>query len=277
MSTTYQSLRRPALGVVAVASGFVSFAGLAVADTARSAQPTALTTAQPQAGLILVGQQLSAEQRRPAPITIDDVQPRRPQPITIDDVTPRRPQPITIDDIKPRILAGNGPRNASALPPPRRPAASLPPARRPAKPTGDRGLPPPRKPSQRPRPITADDIKPKPPFCNSKFENCTGKHKPERKKVIARDKSIWGRPVKLSKKPIARDKSIWGRPLKLKKKPIARDKSIWGRPLKLKKRSKRLRKIDRSEFKTRNKRNGVLKNLKRGDKQLRQHGRKRRS
>lgn len=123
-------------------------------------------------------------------------------------------------------------------------SAKLPPARRPA-----RKLPPPR--NQRPRPITENDVKPpfcnskfencskpkpsrpfcnskfencsKPPrlTCNSKFENCSGKHKRKGKKYNGRDRSVWGRPVgdprKGSKGKTARDKSVWGRPLKLKK------------------------------------------------------------
>ena len=73
--------------------------------------------------------------------------------------------------------------------------AKLPPASRPA-----RKLPPSR--NQRPRPITANDVKP--PFCNSKFENCSGKHKQKHrgKKYNGRDRSTWGRPVsKPRKKP----------------------------------------------------------------------------
>ena len=73
------------------------------------------------------------------------------------------------------------PTGNTALPPSRGTSSSsslptgntaLPPARGTAKPTGDRGLPPPRKPNQRPRSITENDVIP--PFCNSKFENCSG-------------------------------------------------------------------------------------------------------
>lgn len=96
-----------------------------------------------------------------------------------------------------------------------RPTTSkLPPAR-----NAGRKLPPPRK--QRPRPITSNDVKP--PFCNSKFESCSGKHKHKHngKKYNGRDRSVWGRPVLTSRKKssgtVARDKSVFGRPLGAKK------------------------------------------------------------
>ncbi len=132
----------------------------------------------------------------------------------------------------------------SALPPARgtsRPSSSLPPARgtsssnsRPSgnsalppargessnnsRPSGNAALPPPRRPNetvpvppgQRPTPITEEDVKP--PFCNSKFENCSdshGHHDHHGKK---------GKKGKTSKNGGLRDKSVWGNPVSFDKK-----------------------------------------------------------
>lgn len=62
--------------------------------------------------------------------------------------------------------------------------SATPPPRGTVLPTGDSALPPPRRPNetvpvnpgQRPTPITEEDTKPSKPVCNSKFENCSGKH-----------------------------------------------------------------------------------------------------
>ncbi len=71
-------------------------------------------------------------------------------------------------------------------------------------------MPPPRKPNQRPRSITENDVIP--PFCNSKFENCSGnqghdghhdhlgKKGKKWKKNSSRDKSLWGNQVSNGKK-----------------------------------------------------------------------------
>ena len=77
--------------------------------------------------------------------------------------------------------------------PSRQTARRVPPRRRPA-----RAVPPPRRPVQKPKPITSHDIKPSKPFCNSKFKNCSVRHHGKRR-PIARDKSVWGRPVGLRK------------------------------------------------------------------------------
>ena len=77
--------------------------------------------------------------------------------------------------------------------PRRQTARRVPPRRKPA-----RAVPPPRRSTQRPKPITSHDIKPSRPFCNSKFKNCSGRHHGKRR-PIARDKSVWGRPVGVRK------------------------------------------------------------------------------
>lgn len=89
----------------------------------------------------------------------------------------------------------------------------MPPSRGTAKPTGDRGLPPPRKANQRPRPITANDVKP--PFCNSKFENCSGNgghghdgHSGHHDHMGKKGKQ--SKQSKKWKKSSSRDKSVWG-------------------------------------------------------------------
>ncbi|MFY0609889.1 MAG: hypothetical protein JXQ99_00070 [Hyphomicrobiaceae bacterium] len=87
----------------------------------------------------------------------------------------------------------NGVRRVRRGRPTRQTARRVPPRRKPA-----RAVPPPRRPVQKPRPITSHDVKPSKPFCNSKFRNCSGRHHGKRR-PIARDKSVWGRPVGLRK------------------------------------------------------------------------------
>ena len=165
MSTNNQPLPRPVLGLAVVASGIVSIAGIAVADTAQAAQHIVMANAIPQAGLVLVDTHLTTGRHRPGAnynrrnATTAAETDIRLTTFSRDD--PHRSPSMTSNRV---MVATNSARGASALPPPRRTASSLPPARGPAKPTGNRGLPPPRKTNQRPRPITIDDIKPKPPY-----------------------------------------------------------------------------------------------------------------
>ncbi len=96
-------------------------------------------------------------------------------------------------DDRVRIGLPRGRQRVRRVPPSRRSARRLPPPRKPA-----RAVPPPRRSTQRPKPITAHDIKPSKPICNAKFKNCSGRHHGKRR-PIARDKSVWGRPVGVRK------------------------------------------------------------------------------